>query len=64
MKWAPADDGKTRASNLFTGSQAAHLARRSHWFTGVEYRYSQYEAKSFVSPIPILNLGLVGSSKS
>jgi outer membrane immunogenic protein len=32
----------------------------NNWFTGVEYRYSQYEAKSFVYPIPILNLGLVG----
>src|SRR5258707_1333499 len=32
----------------------------NNWFAGVEYRYSQYEAKSFVYPIPILNLGLVG----
>jgi outer membrane immunogenic protein len=29
-------------------------------FTGVEYRYVQYEANTFVYAIPILNLGLVG----
>jgi outer membrane immunogenic protein len=32
----------------------------NNWFTGIEYRYSQFEAKSFIYPIPILNLGLVG----
>ena len=32
----------------------------NNWFTGVEYRYSQYEAKTFTYPIPILNLGFVG----
>ena len=32
----------------------------SNWFTGLEYRYSQYEAKTFTYPIPILNLGIVG----
>jgi outer membrane immunogenic protein len=32
----------------------------NNWFTGIEYRYSQYEAKTFVYPIPILNLGFVG----
>ncbi len=32
----------------------------NNWFTGIEYRYSQYETKTFVYPIPILNLGLVG----
>jgi outer membrane immunogenic protein len=32
----------------------------NNWFTGIEYRYSQYETKNFVYPIPILNLGLVG----
>jgi outer membrane immunogenic protein len=32
----------------------------NHWFTGLEYRYSQYQSKSFVYPIPVLNLGLVG----
>ena len=31
-----------------------------NWFTGLEYRYSQYQSKSFVYPIPILNLGLIG----
>jgi outer membrane immunogenic protein len=32
----------------------------NNWFTGVEYRYSQYESKTFIYPIPVLNLGLVG----
>jgi outer membrane immunogenic protein len=32
----------------------------NNWFTGVEYRYSQYESKSLIYPIPILNLGLIG----
>jgi outer membrane immunogenic protein len=32
----------------------------NNWFTGLEYRYSQYESKSLVYPIPILNLGIVG----
>ena len=32
----------------------------NNWFTGVEYRYSQFESKSFIYPIPVLNLGLIG----
>jgi outer membrane immunogenic protein len=32
----------------------------NNWFTGVEYRYSQFQAKTFLYPIPILNLGIVG----
>ena len=32
----------------------------NNWFAGIEYRYSQYEAKTFTYPIPILNLGFVG----
>jgi outer membrane immunogenic protein len=32
----------------------------NNWFTGIEYRYSQYGAKTFIYPIPILNLGIVG----
>lgn len=33
----------------------------NNWFTGVEYRYSQYQSKSLVLyPIPILNLGIIG----
>ena len=32
----------------------------NNWFTGVEYRYSQFEFKSFVYPIPVLNLGTIG----
>jgi outer membrane immunogenic protein len=32
----------------------------NNWFTGIEYRYSQYENKTFTYPIPVLNLGLIG----
>jgi outer membrane immunogenic protein len=32
----------------------------NNWFTGVEYRYSQFQSKSFVYPIPVLNLGTIG----
>ena len=32
----------------------------NNWFTGLEYRYSQYQSKSFVYPIPVLNLGIIG----
>jgi outer membrane immunogenic protein len=32
----------------------------NNWFTGLEYRYSQYQSKSFVYPVPVLNLGIIG----
>jgi len=32
----------------------------NNWFTGIEYRYSQYETKNFIYPIPVLALGLIG----
>ena len=32
----------------------------NNWFTGLEYRYSQYDDKTFTYPIPIQNLGIVG----
>ena len=32
----------------------------NNWFTGIEYRYSRFEPKNLIYPIPILNLGLVG----
>jgi outer membrane immunogenic protein len=44
----------------WTVGAGVDYAFANNWFAGVEYRYSQYEAKSFVYPIPILNLGLVG----
>jgi outer membrane immunogenic protein len=44
----------------WTAGAGVDYAFTDNWFTGIEYRYSQYEAKSFVYPIPILNLGLVG----
>jgi outer membrane immunogenic protein len=44
----------------WTAGAGFDYALTNNWFTGVEYRYSQYQAKSFVYPIPILNLGLVG----
>jgi outer membrane immunogenic protein len=51
------DDG-TRVG--WTVGAGVDYAFMNNWFTGLEYRYSQYEAKSFVYPIPILNLGFVG----
>jgi outer membrane immunogenic protein len=30
-----------------------------NWFTGIEYRYSQFAARTFTYPIPVLNLGLI-----
>ena len=32
----------------------------NNWFTGFEYRYSQFQSKSFIYPIPVLNLGTIG----
>lgn len=32
----------------------------NNWFTGLEYRYSQFQSKSFIYPIPVLNLGTIG----
>jgi outer membrane immunogenic protein len=32
----------------------------NNWFTGIEYRYSQYEPKTFTYPIPVLSLGFLG----
>jgi outer membrane immunogenic protein len=32
----------------------------NNWFTGVAYRYTQYESKNFTYPIPIVGLGFVG----
>jgi len=50
--------GDTRAG--WTVGAGLDYAFTNNWFTGVEYRYSQYQAKTFVYPIPILNLGVVG----
>jgi outer membrane immunogenic protein len=32
----------------------------NNWFTGFEYRYSQFQSKSFIYPIPVLTLGTIG----
>jgi outer membrane immunogenic protein len=48
----------TRAG--WTAGAGIDYAITNNWFTGIEYRYSQYQASTFVYPIPILNLGLVG----
>ena len=32
----------------------------NNWFTGFEYRYSQFQSKSFIYPIPVLNFGTIG----
>jgi outer membrane immunogenic protein len=47
----------TRAG--WTVGAGIDYAFANNWFTGIEYRYSQYETNNFVYPIPILNLGLV-----
>jgi outer membrane immunogenic protein len=44
----------------WTAGAGIDYAFTNNWFAGLEYRYSQYESKSFVYPIPILNLGFVG----
>jgi outer membrane immunogenic protein len=32
----------------------------NNWFTGIEYRYSHYQSKTLLYPMPILNLGVIG----
>jgi outer membrane immunogenic protein len=32
----------------------------NNWFTGLGYRYSQYQSRSLIYPIPVLNLGIIG----
>jgi len=44
----------------WTAGAGIDYAISNNWFTGVEYRYSQYQSKSFVYPIPVLNLGVIG----
>jgi hypothetical protein len=55
----PREPAQKAVLRLVQSEPHAHLDP-NNWFTGVEYRYSQYEAQSFVYPIPILNLGFVG----
>jgi outer membrane immunogenic protein len=44
----------------WTAGAGMDYAITNNWFAGLEYRYSQFENKSFIYPIPILNLGFVG----
>lgn len=44
----------------WTAGGGLDYAFTNNWFAGVEYRYSQYQSKTFIYPIPILNLGLIG----
>jgi outer membrane immunogenic protein len=44
----------------WTAGVGIDYAITNNWFAGVEYRYSQFESKSFIYPIPILTLGLAG----
>ncbi len=44
----------------WTVGAGVDYAFTNNWFTGLEYRYSQFESKSFVYPIPVLNLGTIG----
>ena len=32
----------------------------NNWFTGFEYRYSQFQSTSFIYPSPVLTLGTIG----
>lgn len=50
--------GDTRVG--WTLGAGIDYAFTNNWFTGVEYRYSQFESKSLVYPIPVLNLGTIG----
>jgi outer membrane immunogenic protein len=44
----------------WTAGAGIDYAFTNNWFTGLEYRYSQYQPKSFIYPIPVLNLGTIG----
>ena len=44
----------------WTAGAGVDYAFTNNWFTGLEYRYSQFQSKSFIYPIPVLNLGLIG----
>lgn len=44
----------------WTVGAGVDYAFSNNWFTGLEYRYSQYRSKSFVYPTPILGIGSVG----
>ena len=44
----------------WTAGAGIDYAFTNNWFTGVEYRYSQFQTKSFIYPIPVLTLGLIG----
>jgi outer membrane immunogenic protein len=44
----------------WTAGAGIDYAFTNNWFTGLEYRYSQFQSKSFIYPIPVLNLGLIG----
>src|SRR5207344_1082197 len=43
----------------WTAGGGVDYAFTNNWFTGIEYRYSQYESKTFTYPIPILALGFL-----
>ena len=51
-------DGGTRLG--WTVGGGIDYAITNNWFTGIEYRYSQFETKTFTYPIPILGVGGVG----
>ena len=44
----------------WTAGGGIDYAFTNNWFTGIEYRYSRFQAQTFIYPLPILNLGLVG----
>jgi outer membrane immunogenic protein len=44
----------------WTAGAGIDYAFTDHWFTGIAYRYTQYESKVFTYPVGGLNLGIVG----
>ena len=44
----------------WTVGAGVDYAFTNNWFTGLEYRYSQFQSKSFIYPISVLNLGMIG----
>lgn len=51
------DDGTRWGWTLGGG---ADYAFTNHWFTGIEYRYTQYDSTTITFPVGYQNLGIVG----
>jgi outer membrane immunogenic protein len=61
--WIPATNitiGGDNARVGWTVGTGFDYAITNNWFAGIEYRYSRFQSASFIYPIPVLNLGLIG----